>query len=47
MEPAINNVLLAHTLIHQILETYNIKREMIQLLNRVVHQLIFFNLVFK
>jgi hypothetical protein len=29
MEPAINNVLLAHTLIHQILEMCNIKQEVI------------------
>ena len=47
MEPAINNVLLAHTLIHQILETYNIKSEMIQPFNIIIHQLIFFNLEFK
>ena len=47
MELVINNVPVAHTLIHQILEVYNIKQEMIQPLNGIIHQFIFFNLMFK
>jgi len=47
MEPAIHNVLVAHISIHRFLEMYNIKQEVIQLLNGVLNQLIFCNLVIK
>ena len=47
MELVINDVPVAHTLIHQILETYNIKSEMILPLNGIIHILIFFNLEVK
>ncbi len=47
MELVINNVLVALILIQRILEMYNIKQEVIQLLNGVVNQLIFCNLIIK
>ena len=47
MELVINNVLVALILIQRILEVYNIKQEMIKLFNGIIHQFIFFNLMFK
>ena len=47
MELVINNVLVALILIQRILEMYNIKQEVIQLLDIVRFQFIFCQLVIK